>query len=129
MIAQQTTHEAGRVKLLTRHVLSTIIVLSSTVVSAVYIRGRSLGARLSSIWAEMAASLRTLADTASLAEAQAEGGGDKSGMVILGLSGVALALVIGAIVLLCILPVCILIVLALLGPAIGNVFSDINENI
>jgi hypothetical protein len=110
--------------------LSTPVVLASGIASAVYARGRTLRERLVSVGAEFAASARALAETASLAEAEApapEGEPEKAGLF--GLSGVALALVIGAVVLLCVLPLCVVIILALLGPAIGNVFSDIVEEI
>jgi len=121
----------SRMKSTAARMLSTPVVLASGIASAVYARGRTLPERLTDIGAEFIASARALAETASLAEAEApesEAEEDKPGG-ILGLSGVALALVIGAVVLLCVLPVCVIIILALLGPAIGNVFSGIVEEI
>ena len=120
----------SRTKSTAARLLSTPVVLASGIASAVYTRGQTLRERLTSIGAEFAASARALAEMASLAEAEApesEVEEDKPGG-ILGLSGVALALVIGAVVLLC---VCLsaFAILALLGPAIGNVFSGIVEEI
>lgn len=40
-----------------------------------------------------------------------------------------IVVIVAAVLLLCVLPVCIILLLALLGPAIGNVFSSINEGI
>jgi hypothetical protein len=37
----------------------------------------------------------------------------------------AIVLIVLGVVVLCVLPVCVIVILALLGPAIGNVFSNI----
>jgi len=40
----------------------------------------------------------------------------------------AIVLIVGAVLVLCVLPFCVIAILTLLGPAIGNVFSNIIEN-
>lgn len=46
-----------------------------------------------------------------------------------GIAAGGIALVVIGIVILCLIPVCVIVILALLGPAVGNVFSEINESI
>ena len=130
MLTSRTSHQTDWLRLIAREAANMVVVFSSSVVSAVYQRGRSLRDRLGDVWGELAESVQRLAATASLAEAQApDNEGDKTGLTILGLSGIALAIVLIGVVVLCVLPFCIIIILALLGPAIGNVFSNIVDEI
>ncbi len=52
---------------------------------------------------------------------------DNSGLIA-GLSIGAIIAII-AVALLCLIPICVIVVLTLMGPAIGNVFSNIIENL
>jgi hypothetical protein len=50
------------------------------------------------------------------------------GRKIAGLS-IGVAITIGAVALLCLVPICVIVILTLLGPSIGTVFSNIIENL
>ncbi len=56
---------------------------------------------------------------------RAEGASTGSG------AGVSILIIVGviAVLVLCLFPICIIAILTLLGPAIGNVFSNITNNI
>jgi hypothetical protein len=59
------------------------------------------------------------------AEELPEGEGEKKG----GFPTWAIIVIIVAVVLLCLLPICVIVILTLLGPSIGTVFSNIIEEI
>ncbi len=72
------------------------------------------------------AALQTRLDDLMLrAEELPEGAGEKKG----GFPTWAIIVIIVAVVLLCLLPICVIAILTLLGPSIGNVFSNIIEEI
>ena len=73
MFTQHASQNEAGMRSLAGHLLDTAVVFSSSVASAVYGRGRGLRARLGDVWAELVTSARTLAETASLAQAEAPG--------------------------------------------------------
>lgn len=120
----------GGASIVARGVFQTAIILSSAIISIVYASGMTLGGRFTALLAAVGAALRGISQAVQHAmESESPQQRDKTGLTILGLSGLVLALVIGGIFVLCVLPICIICLLALLGPVIGNVFSEINEDI
>jgi hypothetical protein len=81
--------------------------------------GRTMLAPFAGHWAALQARLDGL-----LLSVEAEPGEEKKG----GLPTWAIIL-IAVVIVLCVLPVCVIVILTLLGPTIGNVFSNITDQL
>lgn len=125
-----TTHQNTQIT--RQRLLASLVLFTSGAIEGIYGRGNSLRARLGAMWSGILDSAELLAGEQVLhmeGEAPTEGEGEKQGLTVLGLSGITLAIVGCLVLAVCVLPICVLIVLTLLGPTIGNVFSDVIENI
>jgi hypothetical protein len=90
------------------------------------IREGRASSREAIIWAWVQATARLQTWQAALDDmmvpAEAEGEKKSNTTLIIGI-------VVAVVVVLCLLPMCVILILALLGPAIGNVFSNVIEGI
>jgi hypothetical protein len=90
------------------------------------IRAGRISPRETIIWAWVQATARLQTWQAALDDmmlpAEAEGEKKSNTALIIGI-------VVAVVVVLCLLPMCVILILALLGPAVGNVFSNIVEGI
>ena len=129
MTTRQLTDRLPRgIASLVTNIVQTAIIASSGIIAAIYSNGRTIGERIFNLRAELSGAAHGFADEARLKEEAPQESGS-GGLTILGLSGIALILVIGGVFMLCILPVCIIIILVLLGPVIGDINSQIIEDI
>jgi hypothetical protein len=90
------------------------------------IRAGRASSREAITWTWVQATARLQAWQAALDDmlvpAEAEGEKKSNTTLIIGI-------VVAVVVVLCLLPMCVILILALLGPAVGNVFSNIVEGI
>lgn len=76
-------------------------------------------------WLSFHFSILSILFMARFAEEMSAAGGEEKK----GLPTWAIVLIVVAVVVLCVLPICVIVALALAGPAVGNVFSNVIEEL